>query len=240
MVISDVKSQALNARLETSTPQEVLEWAFTVFGAGVVATSSLQTQSVALLHMISETAPEIPIIFLDTGFHFPETLAFRDELANMLKLNIRNVRAEMGHARFKQVHGELYRRDPDLCCYINKVAPLEKALENSEAWISGIRRDQTQARSDTRILSLEANGKYKVCPLALWTEHDVWRYMHEHNLPDHPLFAQGYPSIGCAPCTRAVKMGENARAGRWEESAKTECGLHTMANQSNHQKPDES
>lgn len=216
---------AVNDRFADAGPLAVIAWAHQTFGPGLVMTSSFQTQSVPLLHVLSRVAPEVPVLFLDTGFHFPETLAFRHELAQTLGLTVIDVRNELGHAGFLEEHGELHRTDPDACCYLNKVAPLEKALSRRSAWITGIRKDQTTQRADTPVVSLE-HGRYKVCPLVNWTDRDVHEYMATHALPEHPLHAQGYRSIGCAPCTRATVRGEDARAGRWSGTDKTECGLH--------------
>lgn len=207
-------------------PRSVLTWAWGRFAPSIAATSSFQTQSVPLLHMISIAAPRIPILFLDTGFHFPETLAFRDRLVEQLRLNLQVLEPKMGHDGFLREHGELYRRDPDLCCHINKVEPLRRARAGLRAWISGIRRDQTPDRSNTPVVARQADGVVKVCPLAAWTQETVNRYMEEFGLPRHPLEDEGYLSIGCAPCTRRVRPGEDPRAGRWAESDKTECGLH--------------
>ena len=161
-----------------------------------------------------------------TGFHFPETLAFRDQLARLLNLNILNLRPQGDSGRYKRQNAELYRQDPDLCCYINKVKPLQDAKKHLKAWITGIRRDQTTARADTPILSLDQDGLYKICPMATWTREDIWSYINKHQLPSHPLLGQGYLSIGCAPCTRPVINAEDERNGRWPGQSKTECGLH--------------
>ena len=222
----DLDITACNQKLEQQSPEQILSWAWQTFGSQVAMTSSFQTQSVPLLHMVSQVAPEMTIFFLDTGFHFPETLAFRDQLVAELGLNLKVLRPESGHEGFLQKYGELYRHDPDLCCHINKVLPLRAASKHLQAWVSGIRRDQTPARSSTPVLARQPDGLYKVCPLAAWTARQVWQYSYNHKLPGHPLFAQGYESIGCAPCTRPVFQGEDPRAGRWAGQAKTECGLH--------------
>lgn len=214
-------------RLKDASAEEVLRWAWEAFGSRAAATSSFQTQSVPLLHLISEQVPELPILFLDTGFHFPETLEFRDELARTLDLNVRSLEPRLGHDGFRKRHGKLHQRDPDLCCYLNKVEPLEDAMEDYDLWVSGIRRDQTQARSDASVLEREGEGTLKVCPMLEWTSRDIFDYIQEHDLPVHPLFEEGYLSIGCAPCTQAPANGNGERSGRWAESDKTECGLHT-------------
>ena len=226
---SDVVEQ-LNKRFETAEPAEILRWAAENFMPGLAATSSFQTQSVALLHMIGQVAPEIPVIFLDTGYHFPETLAYRDELVDRLGITLRIVQPAMTPAQLVQQHGDaLYRRDPDLCCYINKVEPMQRALQDLDAWISGIRRDQTPQRANAQPVELLPDGRVKVQPLVSWTRRDLWTYINQHDLPAHPLFSQGYLSVGCAPCTAPVTAGEDERAGRWAGNGKTECGLHTDA-----------
>jgi phosphoadenosine phosphosulfate reductase len=216
---------AINARLEHASSAEILAWATETFGDRLVATSSFQTQSVPLLHLLAGFAPNTEVLFLDTGFHFPETLAFKDDLTTRLGLRVRSLRTERGHDAFRREHGELYRRDPDHCCYLNKVLPLQRALEGLPAWISGIRRDQTAQRADVRIVE-RVDGRFKIAPLANWSEDDVQAYLQQHDLPSHPLLEQGYRSIGCAPCTRPIARGEDTRAGRWAGLAKTECGLH--------------
>lgn len=182
-----------------------------------------------MLHIISEVAPSLPVFFLDTGFHFTETLKYRDQLVETLKLNLNIIKPEIGHNTFKRVHGELYRQDPDMCCFINKVEPLNLAKEEYTAWISGIRRDQTLERSTTRIIEKQANNQHKICPMVNWKEKDIWHYISKYQLPEHPLLAQGFMSIGCAPCTRPTLAGEDSRSGRWSGQVKTECGLHTKS-----------
>jgi len=218
--------QQLNHQFETATPQEILTWAWETFKPGIVSTSSFQTQSLPLLHIISQVTPQLIVFYLDTGFHFPETLAFRDRLVNELNLNVQVIKSEMGHDQFKHQYGDLFRENPDLCCYINKVEPLQRALKGQKAWISGIRRDQTTERSNTPIVAMQADGIYKISPLAQWTSRDIGQYIYDHNLPDHPLLVQGYLSIGCAPCTQPVTEGQDERTGRWVGQGKTECGLH--------------
>jgi phosphoadenosine phosphosulfate reductase len=219
----------LNRSFEGAQPEEILAWAVETFGADIAASSSFQTQGVPLLHMISRVKPDLPIVFLDTGYHFPETLAFRDQLVQEWGLSLRVVRAALSRDEFVGQYGyDLYRRDPDLCCHVNKVEPMQRALAGLRAWISGIRRDQSPARANIQILELMSNGVMRVQPMAPWTRQDVWRYIHHHHLPEHPLLARGYLSIGCAPCTRPVYSGGDERAGRWVGQEKTECGLHTL------------
>lgn len=220
----------LNAQFDGAAPETIIAWAADRFMPRLAATSSFQTQSVALLHLISVVRPDLPVIFLDTGYHFPETLAYRDQLVAQLGLALRIARPAASPAETARRHGDaLYRRDPDLCCYINKVEPMQRALADFDAWISGIRRDQTAARAAVRTVEGLPDGRLKINPLAAWTREDLWRYIHAHGLPSHPLFSQGYLSVGCAPCTSPVTRGDDERAGRWAGTGKTECGLHTPA-----------
>lgn len=220
---------ALNATFETRPTAEIIIWAAQTFGPDIAMSSSFQTQSLPLLHIVSQVTPHLPVIFLDTGYHFPETLAFRDQLVQAWQLNVRTVRPALSPDELARQYGqELYRCDPDMCCYVNKVEPMQRAMAALRGWISGIRRDQSPTRAGTRILECTPQGLLRVHPMATWTERDIWRHINRHALPAHPLLAQGYTSIGCAPCTRPVRQGQDARAGRWAGQNKTECGLHTL------------
>jgi len=176
--------------------------------------------------MISAFTPKMEVLFLDTGYHFPETLSFRDELIELLHLNVRNLKSRYNEDGHKQVQQNLYSTDPELCCYINKVEPLQNAKQSLDAWISGIRRDQTENRKNTPVIERQKDGTLKICPLVTWTAKDINDYRRQYNLPEHPLTNRGYLSIGCAPCTRPVGSDEDYRAGRWSSLEKTECGLH--------------
>jgi len=225
-----VSIDELNAQFDGAAPETIIAWAADRFMPRLAATSSFQTQSVALLHLIGQVRPDLPVIFLDTGYHFPETLAYRDQLVAQFGLTLRIVRPAANATSGARAGGDaLYRRDPDLCCYINKVEPMQRALAGLDAWISGIRRDQTAARAAIRTVEALPDGRLKINPLAAWTREDLWRYIHAHNLPAHPLFSQGYLSVGCAPCTSPVTRDQDERAGRWSGTGKTECGLHTPA-----------
>jgi phosphoadenosine phosphosulfate reductase len=216
----------LNLHSQAATPQAILAWAWKTFAPAIVTTSSFQTQSVPLLHMISRVCPEMPVVFIDTGFHFPETLAFRDELAEKFALNLQIVGPELSREELILEHGErLYRRDPDLCCYLNKVKPLERALDGRCAWVSGVRHDQTRHRRHLHDLAPQLSGVIKIHPLLRWTREQVEAYREEHNLPVHPLYHLGYLSVGCAPCTQPTFNAEDERAGRWAGRDKEECGL---------------
>lgn len=224
----DIDVFELNERLSQCSAREILAWAWRTFGPMVVASSSFQTQSVPLLHIISQVCPEMPIVFIDTGFHFLETLAFRDELQMRYNLNIMVVHPAIGKSQLLAKYGEgLYRRDPDLCCYINKVEPMQRVLAGKLAWVSGVRGDQTARRKSLQVLELQPSGLLKIHPMLKWTGREAWEYIEKHRLPVHPLLPEGFLSIGCAPCTRPVSAGEDERAGRWAGTDKTECGLHT-------------
>lgn len=221
--------ERLNTKLETRSPQEILAWSWETFQPEVATSSSFQTQSVPLLHMIAQVCPDMAVIFLDTGYHFPETLAFRDELEREFGLNVQTVYPDpQAKQHLENPVEPLYRRDPDLCCRINKVEPMTRVLSGLKAWVTGIRREQTSYRKNVQIVERRPDGLIKINPLANWTKRDLWAYINRHELPLHPLFHEGYRSIGCAPCTRPVSDGEDDRAGRWDGAAKTECGLHTM------------
>ncbi len=225
---------AMNQILEDRAPLDIIRWAVETFEPEIAMSSSFQTQSLPLLHMVSQVAPQLPIIFLDTGYHFPETLTFRDKIVKDWGLNLRIVRPSLSAEELQYRYGEaLYRTDPDLCCLINKVEPMRQAMQGLKAWISGIRRDQSPARANIRILEQTPEGVIRVHPMAKWTHRDIWRYISRYNLPHHPLLSRGYLSVGCAPCTHPVYENEDGRAGRWRGHAKTECGLHTILRQHN-------
>ncbi len=224
----DLDIPRLNEQFEQLSAGEILAWAWKTFGPQVVASSSFQTQSVSLLHTISQVCPEMAVIFIDTGFHFLETLAFRDELQARYNLNIVVMHPAIGKSQLLEQYGEaLYRRDPDLCCYINKVEPMQRAISGKSAWVSGVRRGQTAHRKDLRVLQVQPSGLLKIHPMLNLTETEKWEHVHRRKLPFHPLFPLGYLSVGCAPCTRPVSVGEDMRSGRWAGTEKTECGLHT-------------
>ena len=215
--------------LEAATPHERLAWAVDRFGDRLLFTSSFGAGSGVLLHLWSEVARGLPVVFLDTGFLFPETLAYRDQLANALKLNIEVVRPRVGREEFLKENGaNIYEFNPDFCCDHNKVEPLKPYLAKALGWVSGVRRDQSSARQNTPILLATQEGPMKVHPLATMTAGEAKAYMIEHAVPEHPLVARRYLSIGCAPCTQPVAEGEDERAGRWAGKGKTECGIHTI------------
>ena len=218
---------ALNQKFECAPPQAILEWAAREFGDRVVVSSSFQTQSVALLHLISEVVPQLRVIFVDTLYHFPETLAYRDQLVDLLGINVVTVSAEK-RQDFDGEGNPLHRVNPDLCCALHKTAPMSRTMADCDAWISGIRRDQTATRRQSQPVERQSDGLYKVNALLNWTSRDLWTYINRHDLPAHPLFSQGYASIGCAPCTTPPLDPDNPRSGRWS-GHKLECGIHVQS-----------
>jgi phosphoadenosine phosphosulfate reductase len=227
-MLSVAEITQLSKRFEDLPPQEILTWAIDKFWPQIAMSSSFQTQSMPLLHMATRIRRDLLIFFLDTGYHFWDTLIFREQVASEWKLNVLDLYRDPRWNHFSRQHSRsLPLEDPDLCCYINKVQPMQKSLGDMHAWISGIRHDQTATRAHAKILELEPDGLLKINPMLNWTLADVEKYIQEHNLPVHPLLAKGYRSIGCAPCTVAVGLGAGERTGRWVGRGKTECGLHT-------------
>ena len=227
-MFTPLEIEKLSNDFERRTPQEILAWAIESFRPQIALSSSFQTQSVPLLHMVSQIKRDIPVYFLDTGYHFWETAIFREKLAAEWKINVLDLYRDSRWDGFvRQRTRSLPLEDPNLCCYIHKVQPMQAAMKGILAWISGIRRDQTAVRAKARILELQEDGLLKINPLLNWTKADVNRYAGEHNLPSHPLLDKGYRSVGCAPCTVAIGAGDDERAGRWAGREKVECGLHT-------------
>lgn len=195
----------------------------------IIASSSFQTQSVPLLHLISLHAPETPVYFLDTGFHFPETLEYRDEVSARLNINTVSIQSPVVKTGQLTTCGRLmFTHDPENCCYLNKTLPMEPVLAGADYWITGVRKDQSKVRASFEFESRGPNGVTRLHPMLNWTKRDIWRYVKEHDLPRHPLELKGYDSIGCSPCTQIPVLGdEGNRGGRWRGQKKTECGLHT-------------
>ena len=220
---------AVNRRLERAAPEEILRWTWEHFQPDVILTCSFQHDGVALAHMLQSVARAVRVVFINTGFHFPETLAYRDEIVRRFGFNLVELEPIMPRPEFAERYGlDLYARNPDLCCHINKVEPLRRYLPGVRAWINGRRRDQAATRQAIRVVEAQQDGLHKVNPLASWTSRDTFYYLERHGIPLHPLFEQGYASIGCAPCTRPVLPGQHEREGRWAGQEKTECGLHTF------------
>ena len=197
-------------------------------GKRLFASSSFQTHSIPLLHIIAAFDRSIPIYFLDTGFHFPETRLFRDQVSNLLGLHLKILTSPVPKAAQKDGKGNfLFTSDPDRCCYLNKVLPLEPVLKSNDVWISGVRKDQTQYREGLASEEPGAHDTLRYHPILDWDARMIWSYREQHQLPEHPLEQAGYLSIGCIPCTRKFIESSGDRAGRWAGMTKEECGIHT-------------
>ncbi len=215
-------------QFEGKPAEEVLEWAVARFAPRLVMTSSFGPEGIVLIDKLARIAPQTPVIFLDTGFHFAETLAVKEQVRARYDLNLIEARAALTVAEQDARFGaQLHARRPDECCRLRKVEPLRGALAGYDGWLSALRRDQSPTRA--RIAKLEWNAKHglvKLNPLADWTRAQVWEYLVRHQLPYNRLQDAGYASIGCQPCTRPVAQGAPERSGRWAGQGKVECGIH--------------
>ncbi len=212
--------------LELAPAEAVIEWAVDTFGDRFCITSSMA--DAVLAHIAGRVAPGIDVVFLDTGYHFAETVGTRDAVAATMPVNVVNATPEQSVEEQDASYGkDLYKTNPDLCCALRKVAPLQNVLEGYDAWATGLRREETHDRVIAPVVGWdEQKGKVKISPLVRWSDADVARYVDENNVLVNPLQYDGYPSIGCWPCTRRVAPGENKRSGRWAGTNKTECGIH--------------
>jgi len=219
-----------NIKFSTLSPQEIVEKCINQLGENVAITSSFQISGIVLTHMIRNVKADFPVYFIDTRFHFAETLQFRDSLIAK-GVNIITVQAEMPIENFYATHGaNLYERNPDLCCKINKVEPYKALRKNSgiKYWMSALRKDQSATREGHQIFMIDSEGLVRIHPLIHLTWKDVWNYVKTNNIDYHPLYNMGYTSIGCSPlpCTNKSAIEEGERSGRWQATDKTECGLH--------------
>jgi phosphoadenosine phosphosulfate reductase len=212
--------------LADAAPDAILRWAVETFGDRICVTSSM-TDAV-IIHMASAIRPGIDVLFLDTGYHFAETLGTRDAVAAVYPVNLINLTPSRTVAEQDAELGpRLYARNPDLCCYLRKVEPLERALSRYDAWITGVRREETVERRVARPVEWDGRREMvKVNPIVSWVQKQVDDYIAEHGILVNPLVYDGYPSIGCSTCTRRVAPGEDPRGGRWAGTGKTECGIH--------------
>jgi phosphoadenosine phosphosulfate reductase len=223
MIEADELAEAAT-RLAAAPAEEILAWATWRFQGSIALTLSFGGPGVALAHMLAAIDRSVPVIFIDTGYLFAETLAFQKAFAERYGLHVVTIRPATDP-------GPLYLTDPDRCCAIRKVEPMRRVLPTYDAWVSGVRRDQSATRRDAGVVERHVSDGHvvvKVHPLATWTSETVERYAVAHALPSHPLVTRGYTSIGCWPCTRPTVAGEDERAGRWSGTQKTECGLHTF------------
>ena len=219
--------QHVGAELELAPAEDIVEWAVATFGSRFCLTSSMG--DAVLSHVASRVAPGIDVVFLDTGYHFAETIGTRDAVAATMPVNVVTLEPKQTVAEQDAAYGpDLFRRDPDLCCALRKVEPLRAGLAGYDAWATGLRRAETHDRIIAPVVGWdERKQKVKVSPLARWSDDDVERYIAEHGILVNPLQYDGYPSIGCWPCTRRVAPGEDPRSGRWAGTNKTECGIHS-------------
>jgi phosphoadenosine phosphosulfate reductase len=212
--------------LADASAEEIIGWAAETFGDRFCVASSMA--DAVLAHVVSRVVPGVDVIFLDTGLHFPETLRVRDIVTTTIPVNVRSIRPRLTVGQQDGVFGpRLFNRDPDECCGLRKVEPLERGLADYDAWAAGLRRDESPTRAGTPVVAFdERRGKVKINPIAAWTQADVDAYISRWNVPVNELFGHGYTSIGCWPCTRRTVAGEDPRSGRWAMFDKTECGLH--------------
>ena len=209
-----------------ATAQQVLAWAAETFGNRMIVASNMQ--DAVLVELAAKARPGVDVLFLDTGYHFAETIGTRDAVETVYDVRIVNATPEHTVAEQDSLLGkDLFARDPNQCCALRKVAPLQKTLAGYDAWVTGVRRVEAPTRAATPLVTYDEKfGLVKVNPIAAWTDEEMDAYIAEHNVLVNPLVAEGYPSIGCAPCTRRVPPGEDPRSGRWAGTGKIECGLH--------------
>jgi phosphoadenosine phosphosulfate reductase len=215
--------------VESWSPEQALRWAFAAFGGHVAIASAFGAEGMVLIDIAARLNPQVRVFTLDTEFLFPQTYALMDRIEQRYGIAIERVKPALSPEAQELEHGPgLWTRDPDACCSLRKIEPLRRKLAGLRAWMTSIRRDQTSFRASARKVEWDAKFHLvKINPLADWTSKQVWRYIVDHNVPYNPLHDQGFPSIGCTHCTRAIRPGENERAGRWSGFVKIECGLHT-------------
>lgn len=231
--MTEAEIAAVSRELDGQVPETVLRWAVERFHPKLMMATAFGAEGCCIMHMLAEIQPGVRIINLETGYQFAETLELRERIRERYGIEVEYIRPEQTVAEYEAEHGgPLYVHRPDQCCYDRKIVPLKKAVEGYEAWISAIRADQTAHRGAASVVQWDKKfGLVKVNPLLTWTHKDVWRFVHKHNVPYNPLHDQGYPSIGCWPCTQPVEEGGDERAGRWAGSKKKECGLHVIEHQ---------
>ena len=220
---------AASALLDGASPVKIITWAVEKYFPKLTMATAFGPEGCVIIHMLAQIEPRTHVFNLDTGYQFPETLKLRDRIARRYGLEVEMRQPATTVAEYERLHdGPLYQSNPDQCCFDRKVTILRQSVVGWNAWMSGIRRDQSSDRAGVPIVAWDKKfGLVKISPLANWTKKDVWKLISDHDIPYNPLHDQGYTSIGCWPCTRAVMFGEDERAGRWSGKAKTECGLHT-------------
>ncbi len=220
----------VNSRLMGSTPHAILEWAVERFQPRLTMATAFGAEGCVLIHLLAEIDAKVRVFNLDTGYQFPETLALREQISERYGIDVEMIRPDTTVPEYESQHGgPMYVSNADQCCYDRKIVPLRRALVGYDAWITAIRADQSSHRAAANVVGLDRKfGLVKVNPLLNWTRRDAWAFIATHKVPYNPLHDQGYASIGCWPCTRAVAAGEEERSGRWAGHAKTECGLHSL------------
>ena len=223
------ESHRFQQLVESWSPRDLLRWSFAAFGDHVAIASAFGAEGMVLIDIAARLNPQVRVLTLDTEFLFPETYALMERVEQRYGVAIERVKSAFTPEAQELEHGTaLWSRDPDACCSLRKIEPLRRKLSGLQAWMTSIRRDQTAVRASARKVEWDAKFHLvKINPLADWTSKQVWRYIHDHNVPYNPLHDQGFPSIGCTHCTRAIRPGEDERAGRWSGLVKIECGLHT-------------
>lgn len=230
--MSDEELAVANHELSRATPQAILRWAVKQFHPKLLMATAFGAEGCCILHMLAEIEPSVTVINLETGYQFEETLQLRERIKIRYGIEVEYIRPELSVAEYEKEHGgPLYVHRPDQCCYDRKIVPLKNALARLQplAWISAIRKDQTEHRAAAGVVQWDAKFQLvKVNPLLNWSKKDVWSFIVQNNVPYNPLHDRSYPSIGCWPCTRPVAEGEDERAGRWAGKVKKECGLHVI------------
>ena len=220
--------EELNQKLGTGSTDKILQWGFDCFGKKMVIGTGFGLSGMVILDRIQKLNLPVTVFYLDTEQLFPETYQLKEKIREWFQVNIEAVHPELSLNEQAQKFGkELWKKDPDKCCYLRKMQPLENYLSGKKAWVTGVRRSQADTRKETEIIEWDPeNQVVKINPLARWSEKDVWNYIEENNLPYNPLHDRGYPTIGCVPCTVPADTGNGNRTGRWKNQEKTECGIH--------------
>lgn len=234
-MLTENEVQTLNRKFESSDTRVVLEWAWERFGTKAAIGTSFQGAGLVMMHLARSSHLGFPVFTLDTGLLFPETIALKERLESFFETAIEALEPDLSLERQAEAHGaELWARDPDLCCSIRKVLPLQSKLSGLDCWITGLRRQQSESREGVQIIEVytfdpsAGRDMVKLNPMAGWGKDEVWDYIQRHRIPYNPLHDRGYRSIGCQPCTRTSGGGDQERAGRWTGFNKTECGIHTF------------
>jgi len=234
-MLTSHESATLDRELESKSTAEILAWAWKRFGPRAAIGTSFQGAGLVMMHLAKSQGLPFPVFTLDTGLLFAETVELKKRLERFYGFDIETLQPDLTVEQQASAHGpELWKRDPDLCCTVRKVLPLQNKLAELDCWITGLRREQSETRAGIGVVEVytleEASGReiVKLNPMASWSRAAVWKYIQEHQIPYNPLQDQGYKSIGCWPCTHRTESGDNERAGRWIGFKKAECGIHTF------------